>query len=186
MPQLQLTQDLYNNSLGTIANMKTEQANLFNKNLELYQKRQTAQQEKEKTADERQYARDVLTEQRAYDEQKTRKQLLEKEGDINSTDPYIKQKAITNAVDRVLETYKGIPMVRSREQMVADITNAVNAGQDLGQAISQNIIAPIQTKPEYQAKLAEDKAKGIKYETFGGKVYKKKRRQTNDNMQEIL
>ena len=63
-------------------------------------------------------------------------------------------------------------MVRSREQMIADITSAVNAGQDLGQAISQNIIAPIQTKPEYQAKIAEEKAKGIKYETFGGKVYK--------------
>lgn len=113
-----------------------------------------------------------IQEQRAYDEYKARRELLEKEGDINSTDPYIRNKAVQNAVDRVLETYKDIPMVRSREQMIADITNAVNAGQDLGQAISQNIIAPIKTKPEYQAKIAEDKAKGIKYETYGGKVYK--------------
>ena len=88
---------------------------------------------------------------RKYEKEAVKMKYLFEEGDVNSTDPFIRKRAITNGVDRVLAQYAGIPMTRSREQMVQDITNMIDKGYDLGTAISENIIKPIQGKTEYQA-----------------------------------
>ena len=56
---------------------------------------QADEAKKQKIA-ETEYAYNTQQEQRAYDEYKARRELLEKEGDINSTDPYIKNKAIVS------------------------------------------------------------------------------------------
>lgn len=71
------------------------------------------------------------------------------DGNIYSSDPATRRKAIEKSVDRVLAEFEGIPMVRSREQMVADIQKMVDSGTELGEAITQNIRKPIMWKPEY-------------------------------------
>ena len=71
------------------------------------------------------------------------------DGNIYSSDPATRRKAIEKSVDRVLAEFEGIPMVRSREQMVADIQKMVDNGTELGEAITQNIRNPIMNKPEY-------------------------------------
>lgn len=76
------------------------------------------------------------------------------EGNINSTDPAIRRRAVTNAVDRVLAEFEWIPMVRSRDQMVADIQKLVDGGMELWQAITQNIRNPIMKKDEYKLRAA--------------------------------
>jgi hypothetical protein len=71
------------------------------------------------------------------------------DGNIYSSDPATRRKAIEKSVDRVLAEFEGIPMLRSREQMVADIQKMVDNGTELGEAITQNIRKPIMNKPEY-------------------------------------
>lgn len=71
-------------------------------------------------------------------------------GDINSKDPKIKQRAIDLAVDWVLKEFSGIAIKRSREQVIKDVTNLLNSGKDLGTAITENLRKPIMDKPEYQ------------------------------------
>lgn len=84
------------------------------------------------------------------------------DGNIYSTDPKTRQRAVEKAVDRVLSEFQWIPMVRSREQMVSDIQRMVESGSDLGDAITENIRKPIMNKPEYK-KIMNDKY-GIKYD----------------------
>lgn len=74
-------------------------------------------------------------------------------GNIESSDPATRKKAIENAVDGVLAEFAWIPMVRSREQMVEDIQAMIDSWKSLWQAITENIRAPIQQKPEYRAWL---------------------------------
>ena len=76
--------------------------------------------------------------------------------DIFSNDPKVRNKAIEKAVDTVLQEFSGIPMIRSREQMVEDITVLVNGGMSLWEAITENIRKPIMEKPEYK-KWVNDK-----------------------------
>ena len=76
--------------------------------------------------------------------------------DIFSNDPKVRNKAIEKAVDTVLQEFSGIPMIRSREQMVEDITVLVNGGMSLWEAITENIRTPIMNKPEYK-KWVNDK-----------------------------
>jgi hypothetical protein len=82
--------------------------------------------------------------------------------DIFSNDPKVRNKAIEKAVDTVLQEFSGIPMIRSREQMVEDITVLVNGGMSLWEAITENIRKPIMEKPEYK-KIMSDKF-GVKYD----------------------
>lgn len=78
------------------------------------------------------------------------KQQSYMEWDINSTDPAIRKRAIQNAVDWVLKEFEWIPIQRSREQIISDITNQVNSGKDLWTAITESLRKPIMDKPEYQ------------------------------------
>lgn len=48
-------------------------------------------------------------------------------GNINSSDPSARKKAVEKAVDGVLAEFDGIPMVRSRDQMVEDIQKMVDS-----------------------------------------------------------
>lgn len=71
-------------------------------------------------------------------------------GNINSSDPSARKKAVEKAVDGVLAEFDGIPMVRSRDQMVEDIQKMVDSWSSLWQAITENIRNPIREKPEYK------------------------------------
>lgn len=71
--------------------------------------------------------------------------------DINSTDPVLRKKAVSNAVDTVLAEFAWIPIQRSREQIIWDIQKLVDWGMDLGTAITQNLRQPIMNKPEYKS-----------------------------------
>lgn len=77
------------------------------------------------------------------------------EWNIYSNDPATRRKAVSNAVDNVLKEFAGIPMIRSREQMIQDIQNMVDNGTDLGTAITDNIRKPIMDKPEYKSRLRQ-------------------------------
>lgn len=81
--------------------------------------------------------------------------------DIFSNDPKVRNKAIEKAVDTVLQEFSGIPMIRSREQMVEDITVLVNGGMSLWEAITKNIREPIMNKSEYKQRHSQ---------TFGEKA----------------
>jgi hypothetical protein len=72
------------------------------------------------------------------------------DGNIYSSDPKTRLKAIEKAVDNTLKEFDGIPMVRSRYEMVNDIKNIVEQGGDLGDAITENIRKPVMNKPEYK------------------------------------
>lgn len=72
------------------------------------------------------------------------------DGNIYSSDPKTRLKAIEKAVDNTLKEFDGIPMVRSRYEMVNDIKNIVEQGGDLGDAITENIRKPVMNKPEYR------------------------------------
>ena len=74
---------------------------------------------------------------------------------IYSNDPATRRKAVANAVDRVLSEFSGIPMLRSREQMIEDIQNLVDNGMSLWEAITKNIREPIQNKDEYKSRLRQ-------------------------------
>lgn len=79
-----------------------------------------------------------------------------KDWNIFSQDPATRRKAISNAVDSVLEEFAWIPMVRSREQMIEDIWNLVEyQWMSLWQAITQDIRNPITKKPEYEMAMAQ-------------------------------
>ena len=75
------------------------------------------------------------------------------EWNIYSNDPATRRRAVSNAVDNVLKEFSGIPMYRSREQMIQDIQNLVDNWTDLWTAITQNIRDPIMDKPEYKSRI---------------------------------
>lgn len=72
-----------------------------------------------------------------------------KNGDINSTDPIIRRKAIQNAVADVYNTYQGMPFTSTQQAHVAQIEQMVNSGMSLDDAIKQNLTTPIQNSPSY-------------------------------------
>lgn len=77
------------------------------------------------------------------------------EGNIYSNDPATRRRAVSNAVDNILQEFAGIPMIRSREQMIQDIQNMVDNGTDLGTALTKNLREPIMDKPEYKSWLQQ-------------------------------
>jgi hypothetical protein len=103
--------------------------------------------------------------------------------DIFSNDPKVRNKAIEKAVDTVLQEFSGIPMIRSREQMVEDITVLVNGGMSLWEAITENIRKPIMGKPEYK-KIMSDKF-GVKYDQNIVEIWGKNYIQTKDESGKI-
>ena len=68
---------------------------------------------------------------------------------INSMDETARRKAVDNSVSEILNKYSDIPMQRSKDQMVEDVLKLVDWGMSLWEALTQNIITPIQSKPEY-------------------------------------
>lgn len=74
-------------------------------------------------------------------------------GNINSTDPTIRRRAVEKAVDGVLSEFSGLPIKRSRDQIVQDIQSMVDNGKNLGDAITENLRQPIMDKPEYKTML---------------------------------
>lgn len=78
------------------------------------------------------------------------------DGNIYSSDPATRRKAIEKSVDRVLSEFQWIPMIRSREEMIADIQRMVDNWKELWEAITENIRKPIMNKPEYK-KWVNDK-----------------------------
>lgn len=68
---------------------------------------------------------------------------------INSMDETARRKAVDNSVSEILNKYSDIPMKRSKDQMVEDVLKLVDWGMSLWEALTQNIITPIQSKPEY-------------------------------------
>ena len=72
------------------------------------------------------------------------------EGNINSPDPAIRKKAIGTAVDWVLKEFEWLPIKRSRDQIIDDISKQVDGGKSLWQAITENLRDPIIGKPEYK------------------------------------
>lgn len=68
---------------------------------------------------------------------------------INSMDETARRKAVDNSVSEILNKYSDIPMKRSKDQMVEDVLKLVDSGMSLWEALTQNIITPIQSKPEY-------------------------------------
>lgn len=70
-------------------------------------------------------------------------------GNIDSLDPVARKKAVDNSVSQILDQYDWIPMQRSKDQMVEDVLKLVDSGMSLWEALTQNIITPIQSKPEY-------------------------------------
>jgi len=70
-------------------------------------------------------------------------------GNIDSLDPTARRKAVDNSVSQILDQYDWMPMQRSKDQMVEDVLKLVDSGMSLGDALTQNIITPIRSKPEY-------------------------------------
>lgn len=70
-------------------------------------------------------------------------------GNIDSLDPVARKKAVDNSVSQILDQYDWIPMQRSKDQMVEDVLKLVDWGMSLWEALTQNIITPIKSKPEY-------------------------------------
>lgn len=68
---------------------------------------------------------------------------------IDSMDKTSRRKAVENSVSEILKQYDWIPMIRSKDQMVDDVLALVDWGMKLWEALTQNIITPIQSKPEY-------------------------------------
>lgn len=73
-----------------------------------------------------------------------------KNGDINSTDPFLKKKAIQNAVQSVFDQYQWLPMNQGVGVHVANIEGLMAKGMSLQDAINQDLIQPIQSKPEFK------------------------------------
>lgn len=70
-------------------------------------------------------------------------------GNIDSLDHVARRKAVDTSVSQILNQYDWIPMKRSKDQMVEDVLKLVDWGMSLWEALTQNIITPIKSKPEY-------------------------------------
>ena len=52
----------------------------------------------------------------------TQKEVKFKEGDATSADPELRNRAVKNSVEETLKEFDGLPMTRSKDQMVEDIS----------------------------------------------------------------
>lgn len=119
------------------------------------QKRQDAMK-----ASDLQFKRDVEMMNEKYEKDFNQAIKLDKlqNGDINSADPYIVEKAIGNNVDQMMKQYDGL-ITSSRDQLVTRIKDGIKTGKSYG-AVLGEITSDIQGKPEYNmwrnAKLGID------------------------------
>ncbi len=88
--------------------------------------------------------------QQKMQEQAARNTQLMQTGDINSTDPFLKKKAIANAVADVYKTYEGMPFGLPQSAHVENIERLMGTGVSFQDAIKQDLTTPIQNKPEYK------------------------------------
>ena len=139
-------------SLATKYNSRLQQAQQnFNMKVQQYQ---LENEEKNQYMKELWFAMDLINfetndqaDERAF--KNWTRQIDYQYWNINSADPVAKRKAVENSVNEILNQYDWIPMVRSKDQMIDDVLNLVNGGMKLWEALTQNIIKPIQSKPEY-------------------------------------
>lgn len=70
--------------------------------------------------------------------------------------PAEQKRYITNQVNAILEEFAGMPIQRSREQIVNDIYTGLQTGQykSVGEALTKDLRDPIRSKPEYQTRSA--------------------------------
>jgi len=87
----------------------------------------------------------------------TQKEVKFKEGDATSADPELRNRAVKNSVEETLKEFDGLPMTRSKDQMVEDISAGLASGKykSLGEAVTKNIREPIQGKAEYKLRSAK-------------------------------
>jgi len=143
----------YNTSLNQYNVLREDAMNRFSLIEKQYVMEQNARQAK---MQELGFAMDFMrfeTPEQADERERQKMLRMEtfKTWDINSTDPVIRNKAISNAVDTVLAEFAWIPIQRSREQIIADVTRLVDSGVDLGTAITNDLRKPIMNKPEYKS-----------------------------------
>lgn len=139
---------------GTLTELKSNAANLFETNLKLYQDNQAFDRLKQLAVFQANLW--LKTKQAEFDQQ-----IAQKAQAMN--DP-------TTAISTMVEEYKklGIPFTRSTQQVISDFQSS---GQDLPTYLS-NLQATIQKKPEYKQAMARQAWQGISYQTIGDKVYK--------------
>ena len=143
----------YNNATGTLSDMLKEQGSLVDRNLALYKDQKDFEQAKSL----------ALFQSNLAVEQAKQKQLIE-QGDINSTDPFLRRQAIVNQVEQLKKQFPTAGMQRSTEQVVADVEKLIASGVPAGQALSENFVKPFIEKDEV-------KAAGTKYEKLGSSLY---------------
>jgi len=127
--------NVYNNAVGTLADMKTEAANLMSTNLGLYKDAQELEKQKQLE----QFRSDLSIKQK----QKEFEQELSQQAKIAS-DP-------TTATNQLLKQYAdlGILPQRSSQAIIADIQNQVASWRSLWDALS-DLNKAFQSKTEYQ------------------------------------
>lgn len=147
---------LLNDQLTSASNVYTNKINTINDEFDLKQKEDTYNmQQRNQQMSELWFAMNLMSYQtpEQQDERERDKFIRQEEytnWNIYSSDPATRRKAVEKAVDNVLKEFDWIPMARSREQMISDIQNMVDNGEELGTAITKNIREPIKTKPEYK------------------------------------
>lgn len=119
-PRLSLLRSEADNALWVYTELKSDSASLFETNLAQYNK---------------ELATKTAREQAIFSQQL-------QNGDINSTDPFIKQRGVENAVEQIVGS---IATQRPKAQIVADIM----ASGDIMGSLAQ-LQKDIQAKPEYQ------------------------------------
>lgn len=161
--EYQTLADKYNNKLSTIkdtlditekenAQKNQQEAMQFQKLWFLYnvysdqQKRQDAI----KMADV-QYQRDVEKMQKQFEQSKemTKFQDQIQNGDINSSDPYMFNKAIEKNVDGLMKQFDGL-ITSSRDQLTERVKDGMKSGKSYS-AVLGDIMNDIRNKPEYKA-----------------------------------
>lgn len=179
LPWLQELESRTNNALWTLTQMKADSAQLFATNLSLYNQQLVRQQqlqdtqsardfEKQQTADQRKFQKEMTQEERAYNQAQADKELQQKYDftywDINSQDPRVRNIAITNWVDELMDTYakQWFVFQKSKADMIDEVNQAVSQGQTLWQAlttISQRVQSSNRYKELTKPKVTESWAK---------------------------
>lgn len=97
-----------------------------------------------------QYQRDIEKMQKQFDMNKemTKYQDQIQNGDINSTDPYLFNRAIEKNVDGLMKQFDGL-LLSSRDQMVQRVKDGMRAGKSYSTVLGE-IMNDVRSKPEYK------------------------------------
>lgn len=105
-------------------------------------------------------------------EYKAQTEYARTNGDINSTDPIAKIKAITNAVSQVTSQYKNYPwFIQRPDSVIADVIDTKLASgeyKDLAEAIQKELTDNITAKAEY-SQIQDATYNAGKFSTFSNK-----------------